>query len=240
MEDGQSVKIRTLAIIQARMTSSRLPGKVLLPLPFPHGEPLIYAIIKKLRLCKAIDQIVVVTSSGPKQAPLVDYLISKKIALIQGDEMDVISRFITAINHYKPTTVVRITADNPFIDIPQLYQVLKKHEEKSADYSSTNSLPYGMNIEVVSADSLLDIFYNKNLTAEHREHVTSRVRNGQEYKVQIINTHELDLSHIKVTVDTPQDYMRAALLFQLQADKPMDQDLNFISNSYKEYPYIFE
>jgi spore coat polysaccharide biosynthesis protein SpsF len=238
MEVGQSDNLGTLAVIQARMTSSRLPGKVLLPLPFPHGEPLIYHIVKKLQICKAIDHIVVVTSTGAKQNPLVNFLNSKNIDVIEGDEMDVLSRFIKAIEHYKPLNVVRLTADNPFLDIEKLNHVIEKHRENKADYTSTEGLPYGMNMEVASAKALLTISKLTNLTSDDREHVTVKLRNNNSFQSQFIKS-EIDLSNIRVTVDTSQDYMRAALMCQIQPKNFVEKDLEFVTSCFNNYPYLF-
>jgi spore coat polysaccharide biosynthesis protein SpsF len=239
MEVGLPGNNMTLAVIQARMTSTRLPGKVLLPLPFPDGEPLIFNLINKLKLCSQIDQIVVVTSTGELQSPLIHFLNSKGITSIQGDELDVLSRFVSAIEQFNPTTVVRVTADNPFIDIQKLSQAILYHKAENLDYTRTEFLPYGMNIEVASASSILAINKRKDITLDEREHVTMKLLNCNEYKSHIIKSNEIDLSHIRVTVDTPHDYMRAALIHQLQINKPLDEDLNFITSTYNKYPHLF-
>jgi spore coat polysaccharide biosynthesis protein SpsF (cytidylyltransferase family) len=96
-----------------------------------------------------------------------------------------------------------------------------------------------MNIEVTSASSILAIYKRDDITIEDREHVTMKLLKCSEYKSHIIKSNEIDLSHIRVTVDTPYDYMRAALLHQLQMNKPLDEDLNFITNAYSNYPYLF-
>ena len=240
MEVGLPDKNITLAVIQARMTSTRLPGKVLLPLPFPDGDPLILNLINKLKLCSQIDQIVVATPTGELQSPLIHFLDSKGIVSIQGDEHDVLSRFVIAIEQFNPTTIVRITADNPFIDIQKLSETILFHKEGNLDYTCSDYLPYGMNIEVVSAATLLEIDKMNDITIEEREHVTMKLYNCSNFKTHIIKSNDVDLGHIRVTVDTPHDYMRSALLHQLQKNKPLDDDLSFIIKMHSSFPYLFD
>ena len=240
MEVGLHDNNKTLAVIQARMTSTRLPGKVLLSLPFPAGDSLIFNLITKLKLCSKIDGIVVVTPTGELQNPLINFLNYKGIPTIQGNEIDVLSRFISAIELFNPKTIVRITADNPFIDINKLSETILHHNNANLDYTRTEHLPYGMNIEVASSDALLAINKMNDITSEEREHVTTKILKCSIFKTRIIKSHEIDLSHIRVTVDTNHDYMRAALLYQLQKNTPLDEDLDFIISAHRKYPYLFD
>lgn len=239
MEVGQYAEINNLAIIQARMTSSRLPGKVLLPLPFPDGSPLIYRIIQKLQLSQRIDKIVVVLPFGSSQISLVSFLQSEKIIFIEGDEENVLSRFIKAVQIFKPKSVVRITADNPFIDVIKLDEFISGFESAEEDYWYSTYLPYGMNMEIFSAKALLAMGDLKNLSADDKEHVTSGFLDDNLFKSKSIQLNPVDLGYLRVTVDDVQDYMRAALLYQLQNGQRMDNDLRFIIEANQNYPYLF-
>jgi spore coat polysaccharide biosynthesis protein SpsF len=239
MEAGPFVEIKNLAIIQARMTSSRLPGKVLLPLPFPNGTPLIYRIIEKLRHSKQIDKIIVVVPSGPMQSPLTRFLETEKIPFLEGDEMNVLSRFTKAIRRFNPKSVIRITADNPFIDVGMLDDFISRFELDDEDYWRSSHLPYGMNMEIFSANALLYAENLNDLSDDNKEHVTTKFLDNNFFKHKSIKMYPVNLSHLRVTVDDNQDYMRAALLYQLQRENSMDNDLDFILDAMKNYPYLF-
>lgn len=241
MEVGLSYK-PTIAIIQARMTSQRLPGKVLMPLPFPDGKPLIEQLILKLRKCKYIDQIIVATPNNVNQEKLIRHLDKIGTEYFQGDEENVLSRFIGIIKKYSPLNVIRLTADNPFIDIPLLEKALDFHTEKKAAYTITQGLPYGMNMEIVDAVKLTELFKCDNLSAEDKEHVTSGFKKYPDMVSEVFRPfNSVDYSNIRVTIDTPVDYMRAAHLFQLQSSdgQSKESELDFIVNSFQKYPFLF-
>ena len=241
MEVGLSYK-PVIAIIQARMTSQRLPGKVLMALPFPDGKPLIEQLILKLRKCKYIDKIIVATPNNENQDKLIQHLDKIGTSYFQGDEEDVLSRFIGIIEKYQPKTVIRLTADNPFIDIPLLEKAIDFHIEKNAAYTLTQGLPYGMNMEIIDAVKLTEMAKYNNLSAEEKEHVTSGFKKHPGMISEIFRPFNSDVySNIRVTIDTPVDYMRAAHLFQLQSSdgQSKESELEFIVNSFQKYPFIF-
>lgn len=229
----------TIAVIQARMTSTRLPGKVLLPLPFPDGEPLLEAICQKLRKSTYITKIVVAIPEASNQSLLRTFLLKKTIDFIEGSETDVLSRFVKAVEQYKPDNLVRITADNPFLDLGMLEHCVKTHRQSGVDYTLSSGLPYGMNMEIIKADSLFQLHTSREINDEDREHVTLGFSKLGHMKSQVLKLSNEDLGHIRVTVDTPEDYMRAALLYGLQQSSKHEGDLEFIKMAYSKYPYLF-
>lgn len=229
----------TIAVIQARMTSTRLPGKVLLPLPFPEGTPLIGFLCNKLKRSDRIGAVVVAIPEGKKQERLRTWLIQHNQELIEGPEEDVLARFALANEKYRPDTVIRITADNPFIDLEMLEQSLEKHRQAGVDYTVSSGLPYGMNLEIMHGPSIPKLHTHAELNDHDREHVTPGFRRITGMSMQTITLLEEDMSRIRVTVDTAEDYMRAALLAQIQAGRRQTGDLDFIRMAYKQYPYIF-
>jgi len=229
----------TIAVIQARMTSTRLPGKVLLPLPFPDGEPLIGNLYRKLKGPAWIDDVIVAIPYGTQQDGLKKYLTGKNIKFIEGPENDVLERFAIATKSLDAKTVIRITADNPFIDFGMLQYSLKEHHQFGGDYTVTSHLPYGMNLEIMKGQSLIQLHSSPLINDHDREHVTPGFRRIPGMSMQTIPLLEEDLSKIRVTVDTPEDYMRAALLCGLQQSSKQEGDLEFIKTAYSKYPYLF-
>jgi spore coat polysaccharide biosynthesis protein SpsF len=241
MEDGQSVKMNVIAIIQARLTSSRLPGKVLLPLPFPNGKPIVANIIQKLGGCKRISKIIVATSNSKGQERLIDYFNSQHQPYFAGDELDVLSRFKEIVSNELPDCILRITSDNPFIDLPILDQVIDYHIQSKNDYTYTEGLPYGMNIELFNKTPFLHLANRTDLTTADKEHVTFKFKHCSDYKVErFLPLGEEDFSHLRVTVDTREDYMRAALLYaHFNTLEASLSDLEVVINFYSIFPHLF-
>lgn len=228
------------AIIQSRMTSTRLAGKVMMPLPFPDGEPLVSRVVRKLKETGLFKHVVVATSTGDLQKPLVEYMDSAGIAYFQGDENHVLSRFIHIIKMHQPDYVVRITCDNPFIDAGLMAKTIEFHIQSDVDYTISRGLPYGMNMEVCKSSALLALDGRTDLQADEEEHVTLRFHRDGDFEMNdFYPLGETDHSDIRVTVDTITDYMRAALLVKLQERFPETDDCEFIVTARKRYPDIF-
>jgi spore coat polysaccharide biosynthesis protein SpsF len=228
------------AIIQSRMTSTRLAGKVMMPLPFPEGEPLVNRIVRKLRKTGLFDHVVVATSTGDLQRPLTEFMDSAQIAYFQGDENHVLSRFIHIIKMHQPDFVVRITCDNPFIDAGLMAKTIDFHTQSGVDYTISRGLPYGMNMEVCKSSALLALDGRTDLLADEEEHVTLRFHRDNNFEMnEYYPFGEDDFSGIRVTVDTITDYMRAALLVKLQESYPEMDDCEFIVMANRKHPDIF-
>jgi spore coat polysaccharide biosynthesis protein SpsF len=242
MGAGQLVKPKVIAIIQARLTSKRLPGKVLLPLPFADGMPIISNIIEKLRRSNFIEKIIVATSNTKEQIKLVDFLKQSNQDYFAGDENDVLSRFRAIALRELPVCIVRITSDNPFIDIPILDDVIETHLKSHFDYTNTIGMPYGMNIEVFSGDSFLEMSGRVDLSDEDKEHVTYKYKHCNRYKIQSLRPlKELDYSFLRVTIDTREDYMRAALIYSdPNYSKIHGADLQNVLLFYEKFKFLFD
>ena len=140
--------MKASVIIQARMGSSRLPGKVMKKIV---GMPMIGLIIKRLKRAKNCEKIIVATSKNPENKILVDYLKKNKVLISLGSENDVLSRYYKAATEHKCKTIVRITADCPLADPKILDYFVKKFSEKNFDYLSNFepwTYPDGLDVEV--------------------------------------------------------------------------------------------
>ena len=191
-----------LAIIQARSSSSRLPGKVLKPIL---GKPMIIHELERLQRSKRIDKIVLATSQDKSDDALADIVVKSGVEVYRGSLDDVLDRYYQCAKAYQPTHVVRITGDCPVIDWRVVDAVIKKHLEERNDYTNeTGRFPDGLDTEVFLFSALKIAWENANLMSE-REHVTLYIKNHPEsFKIGKLDS-ELDLSRMRWTVDEPQD-----------------------------------
>jgi len=198
-------------IIQARMSSDRLPGKILLKLPFGSEYTLIEQIIFRV---KSIGFKVIVATSVNKENDVLEEIAKRNdVYLFRGSEEDVLSRFYNAAILYKLDIIVRLTADNPCIDPGILDKTIKTHLKNNADYTKTTGLPLGLNIEVLSFGALKKTYENAILD-EDREHVTSFIfRNSDEFKINII-PFDVELPNVRLTVDYALDYAFVCYIYE--------------------------
>ena len=195
----------TLAIVQARMSSTRYPGKVLAPLA---GQPMILRQLERIQRAETLDGIVVATSIDASDDELAQLIKVNGFNVVRGDLDDVLARFIKVIDQYQPETVVRLTADCPLISPKVIDQVVARFDQGDCDYVSntmTPTYPDGLDVEVVKTSVLQEVAKTSIDKAE-REHVTLGVyRNPDKYRIANF-AGKVDLSHLRWTVDTPEDY----------------------------------
>ena len=195
----------TLAIVQARMSSSRYPGKVLAPLA---GQPMILRQLERIGRAETLDGVVIATSTDATDDELAQLLEVNGFDVVRGDLTDVLARFIKVIDQYQPETVVRLTADCPLISPTVIDQVITRFQQDDCDYASntmTPTYPDGLDVEVVRASVLQEVAETSTDNHE-REHVTLGIYRRPE-KYRIVNVAgEVDLSNLRWTVDTPDDY----------------------------------
>ncbi len=199
--------MKTTAIIQARMGSSRLPGKVLLPLA---GRPAIDHVLERVRAAREVELVVVATSSDPGDDPIADHCSGCGIPFVRGSETDVLSRYLLALETFPTDIAVRITADCPLTD-PNLIDSLVSHLKDAGgtlDYHSNTlpprRIPHGLDVEVFSSSALQRAGREAH-QPEEREHVTPYLyRHPELFRVSGA-TLEADLSHHRWTLDTEAD-----------------------------------
>ena len=202
-----------LAILQARMTSTRLPGKVMLEI---NGIPTIKFQSDRIRNSR-IDKLVVATSTDSSDDILVKYLKTIDIEVRRGPLHDVATRFQEILDEYKPKNFLRLTGDCPFV-MPQLInQMMDYFQLRDVDYlSNTNppTFPDGLDIEIAKTSSFRKLV-GSSLTALEREHVTLGFNSDSRDFVRDNFKGQRDLSHIRWTVDYPEDleYLRKIATF---------------------------
>lgn len=209
-----------LGVLQARMTSSRLPGKVLEPIL---GEPMIGRQIERLRQSTLLDGLVVATSVDPSDDPLVEYLSSVDVSVVRGSLDDVLGRFVSVLDEFSPDVVVRLTADCPLASPVVLDRVVGGFLSADADYVSNTlepSYPDGVDVEVVRSSALRWVASHSDDVHEH-EHVTLGVYRRPE-RFRCLNVAgDVDLSGLRWTVDNADDLAFVREVYaELYAENP--------------------
>ncbi|MGK0179060.1 MAG: spore coat polysaccharide biosynthesis protein SpsF [Nitrospinales bacterium] len=200
------------AIIQARMGSTRFPGKSVRLLK---GLSILEHIIIRLQQVPEIDQIQLATTEAETEAPLIKIAKKHNIAVFQGSEEDVLKRFIQAGETIEAQHLVRICGDNPLIDIPLLRSLIKAHLQSHSDYTiSANPIPLGTGCEVVCLKTLKKIEEQAH-ELKYREHVTTwfHDHNDKFTITRIEAPSYLRNRNFRLTVDTPQDFALMEKIF---------------------------
>lgn len=194
-----------LGILQARMSSTRLPGKVLKNLL---GQPMIIRQIERISRSESIDHLVVATSDQASDDVLVSLLEGQGIEVRRGPLENVAQRFLNIVLEYNPEHFVRLTADCPLADPQVIDLVVSSHVTNKSDYSSvglTRTFQHGLDVEVVRNNSFIQLF-DFDLNVQEKEHVTMGIYN----RPDIFNINEViqspDQSELRWTVDEPEDF----------------------------------
>lgn len=193
-------------IIQARMGSTRLPGKVLMKLD--KQNTVLDYVIQQLKHCKNIEKIIIATTSLKEDDIIETFAKNNKILYFRGNSLDVLDRYYQCAKLHNLTIIIRITADNPLIDPNIVEKVLTKFKPHLYDYISNvvvRSFPYGNETEVFSFDAL-EKAWNGAKNDNEREHVTPYFYNNpKKFKVYNIKNQN-DLSSLRWTVDQIEDF----------------------------------
>ena len=229
--------MKIVAIVQARMGSSRLPGKVMKSVA---GLPMIEVLLKRLSKSELIDKIVVATSIDVANLPLVKHVSSLGYACFQGSEQDVLERYVMAAEKSGADIIVRITGDCPLVDPELVDSVIEQFNSTNVDYVSNSISPMypdGLDIEVFRYDSLLKA---AKLTHESfdREHVTPFLRTSGRFTTLSFSNSE-DLSSWRWTVDEAADLKVIRQVFDY-FDPRIDFTWHEVADLQRDAPHIFE
>lgn len=193
-----------LAIVQARMGSTRFPRKVMRPI---RGVPMIELLLRRLAGSRRIQRVVVATSLDPRNRPLAEHVRQLGYDVFEGSEHDVLERFHQAALPHRPDAIVRVTGDCPLIDPALVDTVIDTFVSTGADYASNVSpptYPDGMDTEVFSFQAL-EVAAREATSPADREHVTSFIRQSGLFRTVNVR-HTEDLSALRLTVDEPADF----------------------------------
>lgn len=213
-------------IIQARMGSSRLPGKVMEKLD--QNNTVLSFAIKQLKHSKLLDDIFVATTSLKRDKVIVDFLEREGIKYFCGDEDNVLDRYYQCAKEFSISKIVRIPSDKPLIDPDIVDKCIQIFLSKKFDYVTTflePSFPYGTEVEIFSFETLEKTWKNAQLPSEH-ENVTSYIYNNRD-KFQIHNVkNSTDLSHLRWVVDRAEDLeLVRQLVSKINKDPILMQDI---------------
>lgn len=206
---------KLVAIIQARMGSSRLPGKVLLPVL---GEPILGHIVSRLSTIDKVDTIIVATSDRNLDDPIAEYCLAKGIACFRGNENDVLDRFYHAATAVGADTIIRITGDCPLVDPALVNRLIDHYETKGFDYCGIATgagvaeegfkgrFPDGLDAEIMKM-SVLQQAWEEAEGPLYREHVTPFIwKQPERFNLGTLKSPDRDYSHLRWTVDNREDY----------------------------------
>ena len=193
-------------ILQARMGSTRLPGKVLMKV---NGQPLLSYQLSRISKCNLINKIVVATSLNPIDDCIEEICEKINISCFRGEEHDVLSRYYECAKKYKLSTIVRLTGDCPLIDPSIVDQIVMKFKTENVDYCSntippgTSSYPDGSDVEIFSMQALSKA-HKECQDKIFREHVTFYMWKTSKFLTSQMKYKE-DISNYRITVDYKED-----------------------------------
>ena len=199
--------VKVVAIVQARMSSTRLPRKVMATIC---GKPVLLHIIDRLKECKLLDDIVIATTVNNIDDIIFNAVknYDKSIGLFRGSEENVLERYYLAAKKFNVDVVVRVTSDDPLIDPTVVDDLISEFLMNSCDYVSNSlnrTFPLGLDAEVFSFDALERAHQNASQDYE-REHVTPYIIENPD-KFKLLNvSNDIDLSHLRWTLDTKEDF----------------------------------
>jgi len=196
------------AIIQARMGSTRLPGKVLMDI---EGKPMLWHVVNRLKLCQKLDDIVLAIPDTKENDVLAEFAQNNNIKYYRGDEQDVLSRYYKATKEFVGDTIVRITADCPLIDPQIVDSIIDSYNGSYVSNVGERTFPRGLDTEVFSFLSLEKA--HKEARQDQREHVTTYIRENEEV-FNVEARGKLRRPDLRLTVDTKEDLQLIRKIYQ--------------------------
>jgi spore coat polysaccharide biosynthesis protein SpsF len=203
--------VKTVAIIQARMGSTRLSNKMMLHL---HGYPVCEWVYRRVQLAKSIDKVVFALPDTKDNDVLASFLESIKATVFRGSETDLVERFYLAAKYFSADQIVRVCGDNPLICASEIDKLVVFFESERCNYAynhipKDNFYPDGLGAEICSMQLLVDIF-NRAKTGSQREHLFNTIWDHKhDYSIKTFDPDE-GLAHpnVKFDIDTIDDYNR--------------------------------
>lgn len=230
-------RTRVVAIIQARMTSTRLPGKVLLDLS---GEPMLARVVNRTCRAKTLDEVVVATTTRPEDEAIVDLCEQRGWPFFRGSEQDVLDRYYRTALEFKADVIVRITSDCPLIE-PEIIDRLVSEflsQYPEVDYicnSLERTFPLGLDVSVMSLNALKKA-WQEDHNPSWREHVAPYIwRHPEIFRIRNVSS-SIDYSCMRWTVDTIEDLTFVRKIYEhFQNDSFTWQDVLNLLETHPEW-----
>lgn len=200
-----------IVIIQARMGSTRLPGKVMKEIC---GKPILWHVINRVSAAKLVDKVVVATTEDPSDDVIEKWCDANHVDSFRGSSLDVLDRYYNAAKTFYAKTVVRVTSDCPLIDPMLIDKIIERFSEGCYDHVSVDSsYPDGLDAEVFPMDVLKKAHNEARLSSE-REHVTPYIwKNPRKFRLSKLRS-DIDLSHLRWTVDDAKDFRLVTEIYE--------------------------
>lgn len=204
--------MKIIAIVQARMGSSRLPGKVLMNLC---EKPVLWHIVNRAKKSRYLESVVIATSEDSEDDKIEEFTRQYNLPVFRGSQNNVLERFYQCASQYEPDGIVRLTGDNALIDPHIIDEGIEYFMGKNLDYLSyRNGLPLGMSVEIFTYRALKTA-YLEATDKECLEHVTPYLyRNKNKFKVERAERVGADHSDLRWTLDTSQDYVLLQKIYE--------------------------
>jgi spore coat polysaccharide biosynthesis protein SpsF len=205
---------RVVCTIQARMTSTRLPGKVLMPVL---GKPLLELMIERLRRARHVDEIVIATTEDASSDPIEELADRLGVGCFRGSEDDVLARVLGAAHAFDADLIVETTGDCPLIDPAVVDRVIDGFRAGGVDYCSnilTRSYPRGLDVQVFPTSVLEEVDRRTDDPAD-REHVSLYIyEKPGRFRLRNVESGHPESAELRLTVDTPEDYELIRAIFE--------------------------
>lgn len=229
-------------IIQARCSSTRLPKKILLKLPYGGRCTVLEQVIARCKLSKIADKIIIATTTDKDDDKIVTIAKKNKVSFFRGSKDDVLSRYYGAAKENKIDVVVRITSDCPFVDYKIIDDLIKLFIKQNADYASNTlkrTFPHGLDAEVFTFKALEKAYFKSQKNYE-REHVTPYIyNNSDQFKLSCLKAKPpYNRPDIRITVDTKDDYVLTCAVYDYLYKHKKYFGVHEIINLFSKKPWL--
>lgn len=232
---------KIVAIIQARMKSTRLPGKVIKTLPYGSDKTVLDRVIHRTKAAASISEIVVATTESSDDDTIVARARDNDVAWFRGSENDVLSRYYYAAAEHHADVVVRITSDCPCLDYREINRGIEYFLESDIDYLCNTlhrTYPHGLDFEVFAFDALKKA-HETAIKESEREHVTLHIYTSGKYRLYNLEAPvDLQAPDIRITLDTLEDYALLCAVYDYLYEKNNMFELTDIINLFKQRPWL--
>lgn len=231
--------MKIIGIIQARMNSERLAGKVMLDLM---GKPMIWHMYNRLKNSKLLSNVVISTGESENNLPICEYAQNENIPYYSGSELDLIDRLYQTAIKFNATAIVRVTADCPLVDPQIIDQLITEFIKKDNYYDiitncKTRTFPHGLDVEIYST-SVLKNLWQEIQEPQLREWFPFYIeKNPTKFRILNIKNSK-DESHLRWTVDYPEDFEFIKQIYENLYDENTIFDMNDILNLIRTKPYL--
>jgi spore coat polysaccharide biosynthesis protein SpsF len=221
---------KVIVIIQARMGSTRLPGKVMEKIG---DKPILEILVNRLKKSKFLDDIVIATTNNQNDDVIERLSHEMSLNCYRGSEEDVLERYVESSEVFNADVIVRVTADNPFTDTDLVDELIDAHLKNSVDYTYCLDTPLGVSAEIINSNVLKDISLKSDIPSE-REHVTTYINSHPE-NYKILNfISNIKNQNFRLTVDTEEDLKLIKLIYHYLGDLEnlkINEIINFLKTN---------